>query len=663
MIKWTNLGILLMLLPMFPCISMQEKRVVDAERALGNTGTTLEMRAFLCLAEQFMAMEGDDREQAIKHVATTLPDDLFARFLGCYLLNRHELRASLDYASSCIKLANYFAQKTIAMVHEKTKEAGEMLIDDKAKAAYLFERSGDYRLEKARVKKQKKFNGDQAVDGHFATVHAIIKSTMNNYLYTDRARLQPLSVACIQNASLIVELLVRHYCDVPCIVSSLEQLICLDDERPACLLLDVLMTTDVAKAFNYEDGKSLCNHTAFFNRPTLRAKLSLFFERAAITMLKEGMAMQTTSEGQVRLDPETERALYAGTFDVSYVMEMVAKSKKRWSDVRIWIASTEPSQTLLFLAAHKGFTQLAAWLLNREEWGPQVLREAFLEACERGHAEVIKLFFDKFPKLFDLSRIKEFDKALGGDLALAVVGNKQILKLFTRQFLNDLNVNWEYAAELLEMASWHGYPKSVKQLLPSIALIADPELRLDILSQCLESACNNSYEQSARYLLDAGAPANRRVCNLRGVPETFHPLCTAIGADRDTNDEEKATFVEYILDKSGAPIIASEMIEQLDSKSIRIEDLLAVHTVLVKRAPKLMQEIMYSRTVSIENRYELLTRLHSLYRERLSSLIRYAVDIDDLLAKAQDDYEFEKNDEDYDGKEGELVQFLQALKR
>ena len=625
---------------------MQENRIAAVERTFELTGTSLEMRALLCLAEQFLAMDSDTREQAIKHVATGLPDNLLARFLGCYLLNRYETRASLDYASSCIKLADYFAQKTIAMVLEKSKEAREKLIDDKAKAAYLYERSGDRRLEKIRVKKPKKFNGDATVDGHFATVHAIIKSMMKNYLYTDRARLQPLTIACIQNASLIVELMVNHYCDVPSIISSLEQLICLDDERPACLLLDSLMTTDVGKALSDDDRKSLYRHIMFFNRPSLRAKLLLFFERANISMTKEHMSIQTASLDQVRLDPETERTFYAGTFDFSYVMTMITKSKRRLSDVRIWANSTsnEICKTLLFWAAHKGFTELVALLLNHEEWHSLDLREAFLEVCERGHAEIVKLFFDKFPKLFDLSSNKAFDKALGGDLALGVVKNKQILKLFARQFLSDLNVNWEYAAELIEMASWHGYPKSVKQLLPIIALIADPEIRLDILSNCLDSACNNSYRESARYLLDAGAPANRRVCNFRGVgvPETFHPLCTAIGADSDTSDAEKAAFVEYVLDKSEAPIIAAEIIEQLNDNNITLEDLLAVHTVLIKRAPKLMQEIMNSRTVSLDNRYKLLQDLHSIYRERLGSLIRYVVDIDDLLAKAQDDYEFEK---------------------
>ena len=76
-----------------------------------------------------------------------------------------------------------------------------------------------------------------------------------------------------------------------------------------------------------------------------------------------------------------------------------------------------------------------------------------------------------------------------------------------------------------------------------------------------------------------------------------------------------------------------------------------------------MQEIMNARSVNIENRYELLTGLHSIYRERLGSLIRYVADIEDLLTKAQGDYEFQKNWDDYDGKEGELVAFLQALKR
>ena len=73
------------------------------------------------------------------------------------------------------------------------------------------------------------------------------------------------------------------------------------------------------------------------------------------------------------------------------------------SDVRVWTDSNVPSKTLLFLAAHKGFTQLLAWLINREVWDSVHLKEAFFRACQRGHAEIAKLFFDTLPKIFDLS--------------------------------------------------------------------------------------------------------------------------------------------------------------------------------------------------------------------------------------------------------------------
>ena len=599
-----------------------------------------------------------------QNLAHMVPINLVARLLGEYILNHSAMYDSYDFGPFCICWAEYFANKCIE-TQEAQIELQDQLDLDPGKASSLLQDSGDAKLRKLPTKERKKL--DIAAGGHFACiVDVLIKRLMSNVRYADSSNLQPLAQACLLNSPLIVELMVRQYCDTQSVVSALEQLICLDDERPARLLLDILLATDFGKSLSGWQKESLHYHAELFNHTAILAKVLLLARVSSDggscwVLIKEVYCgpyrslIQTVPVSGVVLIPQAERLVLQGRIEIiDSLVKALDKHRKKLCCIRLRdYEDTQRSMSLLQLAARKNFGQFVELLLIREQWPELCIKEAFLEAVECCHVEIVKIFFNTIPHLSNLSYLAQIDQDNGGELTHSLVSYDQLLQLFAKKFLCDSNVNWQYAEELMEMACSNGMLSAVKFLLPIITDISDRELRLDILSSCLNSACEYGNQEEAKCLLAAGASCNKREC-VRKKGEVLHPFYMAVSSENFVNDDEKVMFIEYLLNK-GAKLIEEEVVANLQNETIDMDDLFIVMPLFIKRLPWLAHKIMNSPGITIRRRFKLLTLLFNKYKEQLGSLISEIADVEEILALAQNEFE------DFEGKEG-LVSFLANLK-
>lgn len=627
-------------------------------------GLKLEMLCFLWLTKKFSALEPADKVQWLKDLAHVIPDNLLARLFGEYILNRSEMYDSYDFGPFCIRWAEYFANKCIEAEAIPKELQGPLDVVDPGKASSID--SEDAELEKLPTKERKVL--DISAGGPFACiVDILIKRLMSNTRYTDNSYLQPLAIACILNASLIVELMVRDYCNIQSIVRALEQLICLDDERPACLLLDILLAANFGTLLVYWQEESLHYHAELFNHTSIVERVLLLARQTSYdgppyrVLIPEVYSkpyrslIQTVPASCVLLIPQAERLALKGSIEIiDSLVKALDKNRKKLRDILVRdYEDTQRSLSLLQLAARKNFGEFVELLLIREQWPEYCIEEAFLEAVKRGHVEIVKIFFDRIPDLSNLSYLKQINKEGGGELTHSLVSDDQLLRLFAKKFLGDPNVNWEYAEELMEMGASNGISNAVKFLLPLITIISDRELRLDILSNCLNSACEYGNQEEAKYLIAAGAPINKRkrVHRTQRGDEVLHPFYSAVNSENFMG-EEKILFIEYLLNK-GAELIEEDVIANLRNEKIDMDDLFI--PLFIQRVPGLANKIMNSSAINAERRLKLLVMLFSKYKEQLGSLISEIADIDEILALAQDEFE------EYEGKQG-LVAFLTNLK-
>ena len=629
-------------------------------------GLKLEMLCFLWLTKKFSALEPVDKVQWLKDLAHVIPDNLLARLFGEYILNRSEMYDSYDFGPFCIRWAEYFANKCIE-AETIPKELQEKLKDDPEKASCTYQDSEDAKVSGLSTKERKVL--DISAGGPFACiVDILIKRLMSNTRYADNSYLQPLATACILNASLIAELMVWDYCDIHSIVSALEQLICQDDERPARLLLDILLASNFGTLLDRRQEASLhyhaelFNHTSIVERVLLLARQTSFGGSSHSFLIPEAYSgpyrplIQTVSGSCTLLIPQAERLALQGSIKIiDFLIEALDKNQKTLRDIIVRDYEDMPrSLSLLQLAVRKNFGAFVELLLIREQWPEYRIEEAFLEAVKRGHVEIVKIFFERIPDLSNLSYLKQINKENGGELTHSLVGDDQLLRLFAKKFLSDPNVNWKYAEELMGMACSNGMLSAVKFLLPLITQISDRELRLDILSNCLDSACEYGNQEEAKCLIAEGAPINKRkrVHRIQRGDQVLHPFYSAVNSENLLGDE-KIMFIEYLLSR-GAMLIEEEIIANL-SKIDRDDFTLIVMPLFIQKMPGLSNKIMNSSDIKAERRFKLLTLLFRIYKEQLRSLISEIVDIDEFLTLAQDEFE------EREVKRG-LVAFLTNLK-